>query len=196
MSPVFLALLAPIALGERGGRRVLIALPVSLTGIVLILRPSFLFAVAPAPPGALLAAGVAITGALTASVAWAALRRIGRSESPEGVTLWFSLFAAAVALVLAVPHLDVPSARAIAEMTAAGAFGGLAQLALSRAYALEQAARVASLAYIAVVVDAVLGALAVHEWPSGPTILGMALVVTGGLVVTVASVRDHARPPS
>jgi drug/metabolite transporter (DMT)-like permease len=78
-------------------------------------------------------------------------------------------------------------------MLAAGGFGGLAQIAVTRAYALERAARVAGLAYLAVVVDAILGALALHEWPSAMTLVGMGLVVTGGLVVTLASVREHVR---
>jgi drug/metabolite transporter (DMT)-like permease len=78
-------------------------------------------------------------------------------------------------------------------MLAAGVCGGLAQIAVTRAYALERAARVAGLAYLTVVVDAILGALALHEWPSAMTLGGMALVVTGGLIVTLASVREHVR---
>ena len=197
-TPVFLAVLAPVLLGERGGRRVLIALPPAITGLVLIVRPSFLFhrLSLSLSPGALVAASVAVLGAFSASIAWAALRRIGPRESAEGITLWFSLFAATAALLLAVRHLPiyVPSGGAVAAMLAAGACGGLAQIAVTRAYALERAARVAGLAYLTVVVDAILGALALHEWPSWLTVSGMALIVTGGLVVTVASVREHVRP--
>src|SRR5262249_17400160 len=36
LAPVFLALLGPVLLGERGGRRVRIAIPLSVTGLVLI----------------------------------------------------------------------------------------------------------------------------------------------------------------
>ena len=193
LTPVFLALLAPVLLGERGGRRVVFALPLSVAGLVVIMRPSFLFHGTALSPGALLAATVAVVASFTASIAWAALRRIGQSETAEGITVWFSLFAAATALVLAIPHLSVPSGHAAAAMLAAGTCGGLAQIAVTRAYALERAARVAGLAYLAVVVDALLGALALHEWPSPLTVLGMALIVSGGLVVTVASVREHVR---
>jgi drug/metabolite transporter (DMT)-like permease len=68
----------------------------------------------------------------------------------------------------------------------AGVMGGFAQLALTRAYAMERAARVAPIGYLNVVVSAVLGALALHEWPSGRAVAGMALIVAGGLVVTLA----------
>ena len=193
LTPVFLALLAPLLLRERGGRRVFFALPPSVAGLALIVRPSFLFRGVALSPGAFAAATVALLGAFTASIAWAALRRIGPRESAEGITLWFSLFAAAAALILALPHLSAPSPGAVGAMLAAGACGGLAQIAVTRAYALERAARVAGLAYLTVVVDAVLGALALHEWPSWMTLVGMALIVSGGLVVTVASVRDHLR---
>lgn len=192
-TPIFLALLAPVLLGERGGRRVFFALPPSVAGLVLIVRPQFLFHGASLAPSALIAAAVALLGGFSASIAWAALRRIGPRESAEGITLWFSLIAAAAALVLAVPHLSAPSPRALGAMLAAGGCGGLAQIAVTRAYALERAARVAGLAYLAVVVDAILGALALHEWPSAMTLVGMGLVVTGGLVVTLASVREHVR---
>jgi drug/metabolite transporter (DMT)-like permease len=192
-TPIFLALLAPVLLGERGGRRVFFALPPSVAGLVLIVRPQFLFHGGSLAPSALIAAAVALLGGFSASIAWAMLRRIGPRESAEGITLWFSLIAATAALVLAAPHLSVPSPRALAAMLAAGGFGGLAQIAVTRAYALERAARVAGLAYLAVVVDAILGALALHEWPSAMTLVGMGLVVTGGLVVTLASVREHVR---
>ncbi|MEO6418594.1 MAG: EamA family transporter, partial [Polyangiaceae bacterium] len=43
LTPVFLALLAPLVLHERAGRRVLLALPLSVGGVLLMLRPSLLF---------------------------------------------------------------------------------------------------------------------------------------------------------
>jgi drug/metabolite transporter (DMT)-like permease len=198
LTPVVLAALAPFALGERGGRRVLVAIPIALAGVVLILRPPFLFHGAGAQilSGAgLAAATVALLGALSSAIAWMALRRIGPRESAEGVTVWFSLIAAMASVVIAVPHLAGarPSSGALAGMLAAGVCGGIAQIAVTRAYALERAARVAGLAYLSVVVDAILGAVALREWPSPLTVAGMALIVSGGLVVTVASVREHAR---
>jgi len=115
---------------------------------------------------------------------------MGSSESREAVTLHFSLVAAAALSVIAALHASVPDARTLAFMMGAGASGGFAQIALTRAYAMEKAARVGGVSYLAVVVSAVLGAVALHEWQSARAVCGMALVVTGGLVVTVVGVRE------
>ena len=193
LQPVVLALLAPLLLGERSGRRVFVALPLCLAGVVLIVQPTFLFGHTALPPAALPAIFVSLLGAVSSGFAWIALRRIGPRESAEGVTFWFSLFAAASSLLVAVPHFAMPSIGAIAGMIAAGVCGGIAQIAVTRAHALEHTARLAGLAYFTVAVDATLGALALREWPSAIAAAGIALIVTGGLVVTLVSVREHAR---
>jgi len=182
LTPVFLALLGPVLLRERAGRRVWIAVPVCMAGLVLIVRPEIVVG-----SGALSGAVAAVGSALSSTFAYALLRRMG-NESPEAVALHFSLFAAAVLSALALPHLGgaPPAAATVGWMLGAGVMGGLAQLALTRAYAMERAARVAPIGYLNVVVSALLGALALHEWPSARAVAGMALIVSGGLVVTLA----------
>ncbi len=189
LSPVFLALTAPVLLGERTGKRVVVALALSVAGVVLVVRPE-MFAGVEALKGAV----AAMASALSASFSYTMLRRMGTAESPEAVTLHFSLVAAAVLTAIAALHLAVPDGRTLAMMLGAGASGGFAQIALTRAYALERAARVGGVSYLAVVVSAVLGAVALHERPTPRTVLGMTLVVAGGLVVTVVGVREALRP--
>jgi drug/metabolite transporter (DMT)-like permease len=189
LSPVFLALTAPVLLGERTGKRVVVALALSVTGVILIVRPEMFEG-----HDALKGAVAAIASALSASFSYTMLRRMGATESPEAVTLHFSLVAAAVLTTIATMHASVPDGRTLAMMLGAGASGGFAQIALTRAYALERAARVGGVSYLAVVVSAVLGAVALHEWPTPRTVLGMTLVVAGGLVVTLVGVREALRP--
>jgi drug/metabolite transporter (DMT)-like permease len=180
LTPVFLALLGPWLLGERAGRRVWIAVPLCMLGLVLIVRPELVTG-----RGALAGAAAALGSALSSTFAYSLLRRMG-GESPEAVALHFSLFAAVVLSAIGATHATVPDAATAGWMLGAGLMGGLAQLALTRAYALERAARVASMGYLTVVVSALLGALALHEWPSGRAMMGMVLIVSGGLVVTLA----------
>jgi len=191
LTPVFLALLTPYFLNEPLSRRVLFALPISLTGVVLVLHPTALFGGELPRPGAHLIALVAISAALCSAGAMITLRRMGPNESPEAIALHFSLCATGVLLLLGIRELVVPSTRDVFLMVMAGLCAGLAQLAVTRAFALEQAARVSSVGYLSVVANGLLGALALHEWPSAVTVFGMALVVAGGLVIAVAGLRDQ-----
>lgn len=180
LTPVFLALLGPVLLRERAGRRVWIAVPLCMAGLVLIVRPEIVVG-----PGALGGAAAAVASAFSSTFAYALLRRMGR-ESPEAVALHFSLFASVILSGVALLHLSAPTGATMGWMLGAGVMGGVAQLALTRAYAMERAARVAPIGYLNVVVSALLGAVALQEWPSGRAVAGMALIVGGGLVVTLA----------
>jgi drug/metabolite transporter (DMT)-like permease len=77
-------------------------------------------------------------------------------------------------------------------MILSGLCAGLAQLAVTRAYAVEHAARVSGLNYLAVVVSALLGAAFLGERPGPQAIAGMALVVAGGLVVVLGATARAA----
>ncbi|CAN5905698.1 hypothetical protein BH11MYX4_BH11MYX4_59920 [soil metagenome] len=94
--------------------------------------------------------------------------------------------------LLALGDLRMPTGRDALAMVAAGICAGLGQIALTRAYSLERAARVSGIGYLSVVASALLGAAILHERPSAGALLGMALVVSGGLVVTFT--RDKLPP--
>jgi drug/metabolite transporter (DMT)-like permease len=131
-----------------------------------------------------------MTAALTSSFSYVMLRRMGSSESPEAVVLHFSLVASAVLALVAAPHASVPDGRGALLMIGAGMGAGLGQIALTRAYALERAARVGGLSYLNVVLSTALGAIVLGEWPPARAVSGMALVVAGGLVVTLVGLRE------
>lgn len=198
LSPVLLAVVAPVLLREATTRGAAAGIAVSLAGAVLVARPRVLFgghvAVAAAGPSA----GVTVIAALGAAgftaLAMSMLRRLGRSASPEAVALHFSLVAATAMLCFAVTDLRLPTPRDAAAMLAAGVCAGVGQLTMTRAYATERAARVGGMSYLAVVVSAALGAIALGEIPSRVTVLGMTLVVTGGAVLTWGD--RSAAPPA
>jgi drug/metabolite transporter (DMT)-like permease len=186
LTPIFLAVLAPFVLRERTTAAVALALLLSLGGVVLILHPSFAWQPADTTPGpsAAATAGFAVLAAFLASIAMMLLRRVGRTETTESIAVHFSLFAAASLGLLSLFDLRMPTLRDAGFMIAAGICAGFAQLALTRAYALERAARVSGMGYLAVVASALLGGAVLGERPTPGAIAGMGLVVVGGLVVT------------
>lgn len=194
LTPVFLAVLAPFVLRERTTASVGVALLLSLAGVVLILHPSFTWQAPPAlaaaaGPSASTTAAVAVSAAFFASIAMMQLRRVGKTENPEAIAVHFSLFAGVVLMGLSLFDLRMPAPRDAGFIVLGGVCAGLGQLALTRAYTLELAARVSGMGYLAVVASALLGGAVLGERPSLGAICGMALVVLGGLVVTF--VRDR-----
>jgi drug/metabolite transporter (DMT)-like permease len=191
LSPVFLAVLAPIFLRERTNALVGIAIAISLGGVVLVVRPAFLFGGA-APPIQGVAglseratAAVAIGGAFSTSIAMMFLRRAGRTETPEAIAFHFSIFAALTLGTLSLFDFRVPTAWGVVCMVGSGACAGVAQLAMTRAYAIANAARVAGMSYLAVVVSAVLGIFVLGERPATTALGGMVFVIAGGLLLTI-----------
>lgn len=186
LTPVFLALLAPFFLGERTSIAVFVALALSLGGVVLVIHPSFTFHEAAGVPGPSsgTTAACAVLASGLASIAMMLLRRVGPTETSEGIAMHFSLFAAAALGLLSLTDLRMPTARDACFMVVAGICAGFGQIAMTRAFSLERAARVSGVSYLSVIASALLGAAVLHERPTLGALLGMALVVSGGLVVT------------
>lgn len=196
LAPVFLAVLAPIFLRERTSGLVAIAIAVSLAGVILVVRPTFVFGGSDITelaltsrsglgPSARTTAAVAVCGALSTSIAMMFLRRIGKTESPEAVAFHFAIFAAGILSVFALFDLRVPVTRDAALMFGSGLCAGFAQLAMTRAYSMASAARVSGMSYLAIVVSALLGIALLGEQPSPTGIAGMVLVIAGGLLLTI-----------
>lgn len=198
LTPLLLALLAPLVLGERSGRGVWGPLALSAGGVLLIVRPSFLFGGADAiPTAAAIPAMVALVGSAFSAFAMMSLRRASKGDVAEAIVVHFSLFGAvtlgALAFVLRAP---APSATELPWLLVAGACGGLAQIAMTTAYARATAARLSGVGYLAVPFSAMLGAIALGEVPTRWTVVGMVLVVAGGLLLARpgAPSSDSTRP--
>jgi drug/metabolite transporter (DMT)-like permease len=195
LTPIFLAVLAPIFLREPTSRAVAFALLLALGGVMLILHPSMTWhpATATVGPSAGATVACAVMAAFFTSIAMMLLRRVGRTESPEVIAVHFSIFAGVVLMGLSLFDLRMPTLRDAGFIFAAGICAGFAQLAMTRAYTLERAARVSGMGYLSVVASAILGAAVLGERPSIAALAGMVLVVTGGLVVTLS--RDTTTTP-
>lgn len=193
LTPIFLALLAPVFLRERTSPAVALALLISLGGVVLVLHPSFSFREGAAQgPSAGVTAAVAIGASFLGSLAMMQLRRVGQTETAEAIAAQYSLFAAAALGLLSLADLRMPTVRDALAMVGAGICAGFGQILLTRAYTLERAARVSGIGYLSVVASALLGAAILNERPAPSALAGMGLVVLGGLVVTFT--RDKLAP--
>ena len=178
-APIFVALLAPWLLGEPRSRSVGVAVVIAFAGVALVLQPRFQSAIG--------VAAIATLGALFYAFAMLLLRRLGAGESGEAVVLHFSLVALATTLVLSIPVWRTPSPRAALCLLGTGLAGGGAQLAMTRAYSLDSAARVSALTYLGILFTVILAIPVFGEHPTLTQVAGALAVIGAGLLLARSS---------
>ena len=179
MHPVFTVALAALLLGERIGRGVVIGLPLALAGVLLVVRPGFLFGGAATALDPF-AVGVALGGAFFAADAYVTVRHLARTgEHPLAIVFSFP----AVTLVLSLPLLWIefmwPHGSDWLWLLVTGVAAQIGQMALTRGIQLLPASRATTYSYAQIVFAAGLGALLFGEKPDGLTVVGGALVLLG-----------------
>ena len=184
-APIFVALLSGPLLGEPVGPRLWVALGLTFAGIVALLQPAF----AIAWPVVL----VATLGALSYAMAMIWLRRIGPGESHEAVVLHFSLTGLVTMLLLSLPVWRWPDAHGMLYLLGAGLGGGGAQLAMTRAYAVQRAAPVTALASLGIVFTYLLALPLFPEHPTGWQVAGSLLVILATAEISFRHDRHPAR---
>jgi drug/metabolite transporter (DMT)-like permease len=185
-APLFVALLSAPVLREPIHKSVAIALGCGFAGIALVAKPSFSSA------GHLVAIGAAT--AVTSAIAHVSLRRIGPSESSEAIVFHFACVGSTVMVLACIPVWRAPSAADGLALAITGLFGGLGQLALTRAYTADHAAPVSALGYSGVVFSRALAAPLFREIPSFTQALGSLFVIASGLALAFGKAAfDHLR---
>jgi drug/metabolite transporter (DMT)-like permease len=188
-TPLWIAALARVRIGERASWRVYAALGTAFAGVVLVERPG----VALGDPVGLVALGGGAAGAM----AMVSLRRLS-GESVDAVVVHFSGVATGVmAVASAVFFLrggEAPSFRAgpLLGVLAMGLGATVGQFAMTRAYALDKAARVGAASFLQVLLALCLDAAVFRRFPAPGAAAGIGLIVLGG----VALVYDAARSVS
>jgi drug/metabolite transporter (DMT)-like permease len=179
MHPVFTVALAATLLGERIGRGVPLGIPLALVGLVLVVRPGFLFGGVAAPLDPF-AVGVAIAGAFFAADAYVTVRHLARTgEHPLAIVFSFPAVTLALSLPLVVADFVWPRGVEWLWLAVTGATAQLGQMALTRGIQLLPASRATVYSYTQIVFATALGAWLFAETPGALTIAGAALVLGG-----------------
>lgn len=194
-SPLLIAALSPKILGERTGRALWAVLAVAFLGVALVAGPHLSFA---SP-----AAGAAFGAAASSAFAMMFLRKMrsprdgSAPESAEAIALHFSMTSFTILALIAIPTFRVPDARGLALLLLTGLSGGIAQLAMTRAYALTEAARLGAVSYLGTVLSFVGAVALLGERPDPTQVAGSLLVVGAGVALAwVTSRVSPAAPPS
>lgn len=192
-NPLWVALAAPFALGERIGPREIAGVLLGLVGVVLVAQPAFLFG----GTGALLSplgVGIGLLGAVFGASAYLVVRKL-RTEDPRVVVFHFPLLAVPLSIPLAIPVWRTPTLGELGILLVMGLFTQLGQVKMTEGLHQEPAARATAASYVQIVFSFLLGAVFFGELPTPLTWVGAALVTAGTLVVASAS-RVPAAPSS
>lgn len=189
-SPIFVALLLALFLGERPRWPTLLSVATGFAGVVLLLRPTLV-------AGQELGAVVGLASGAIASLAYISVRELGRAGEPEVRTVfWFSLVTTVLGLGWALTGpVNMPDWRGLAVVLGVGLFGGLAQLAMTRSYRYGRTVVSANLSYSTVVFASFFGAIL---WGDQLPLLAWAaigLIIASGVAVSLTSSRPPADSP-
>jgi drug/metabolite transporter (DMT)-like permease len=179
-NPVFAALLAVPLLGERVRGAEIAAMAVSLAGVVLVARPTFLFGGGGPDP---IAVGVGLIGAVGSAGAYVLVRRLRATEDPAVIVFWFALVSVVLAAPFAAVELVAPTLREWGILLGVGVSTHLGQMWLTQGLHLERAGRATAVAYLQVVFAIAWGALFFGEIPTLATLGGAALVVGSAVAI-------------
>lgn len=180
-NPVFAGLLAVYFLGERLRRREIVSVLISMAGVALVMRPSFLFGHGAALDPVTVAIGV--FGAMCSAVAYVTVRKLGTTEHSTVIVFYFALVAMVAALPTAIPGALWPTPMEWLVMLGVGVSTQMGQVAITHGLRMERAGRATATGYLQIVFAALWGVLFFAEIPDWGTFLGATLIIASTLAL-------------
>ena len=184
LNPVFTALLAALVLKEPITKALVAGLALSLTGVVVVTRPAFLFGDGLQTGLDPLGVAAALVGAVGSAAAYVTVRKLRETDDPLVTVFYFALVAVPLSLPFALPSWVWPTGTQWLLLLGIGLFTQAAQVCLTRGITLVPAGRATSVGYVQVVFATLWGLLLFGEVPTTATWVGALLVVLGVLTVT------------
>jgi len=181
MAPIWTAFSAAFILRERTAGLVLVGIGVSLAGVALISRPSFLFGDGIEALDAL-AIGAAVTASILSGLVYTIVRKLRDSDAPNVIIFYLSW----VGVLGALPFMGnwvMPSGWAWLWLLGAGVTTQIAQIFLTHGLHLEKAGRAVSVGYLQVVFAFIWGAIVFGTLPNAQSIVGAVLIVGSVLLI-------------
>ena len=184
-APLFVTALSVPLLGERVGIRRWSAVLVGFAGVLVMVRPDIGVADA--------ATLITLLGTLCYAVSLVFLRNLGKSETTVSIVFYVTC-TTTLASAIALPFVWItPSAVDLPLLILVGILGGIAQLAITRAFRLAPAAVVAPFDYTALPYAAALGYFVWGDVPEPIFLLGAAIVIGSGLYILHRETRLAGR---
>jgi drug/metabolite transporter (DMT)-like permease len=183
-APIWSGMFSLLFIGERISPRVLIPLPVALTGVYLVVHASHF------DVSRWLLAG--LLSAVFSGAAVTAMRAARRAENSWSVYASFCFFGMIVNTPLTIVTWRTPSGSTWIALASTAVFAMAAQLLMTFSLRWVDAMTVGVISQLAVLVATALGALFLHEEITGAAALGSALTICGVIGVTYVTSLGRA----
>jgi drug/metabolite transporter (DMT)-like permease len=124
---------------------------------------------------------------MASAMSFVLLRRMGARETSEAIVVHFGCVGTVTMVLLCLPVWKTPDAGELLALAVTGVSGGFAQLFMTRAYALDNAARVSILGYAGMIFTRALALPLFGEVPSSSQLVGSALILASGALLAAGS---------
>lgn len=212
LTPTVTVIAASIILKERFTKAEALGTLTSFLGVVLIVRPKFIFgeesestnspAESENPSKRLLATLVGLVGVMGVSGVYIVLKYIGHRAHAIISVAYYSLTVTIVSLIgiAVIPAMQFSwpeGSRQWLLLISLGFFGFVYQLLLTIGIQMERAGRSSAIAYTQLVYAVIWDVLLWHHWPSIWSWLGMVVIVGSTVIVARYKSKDpQPAPPS
>jgi drug/metabolite transporter (DMT)-like permease len=203
--PLMIVVLSGLMLGEPIGALRIGVVAMGFLGVVIMLF-EHLGGADPTSARGVWGVLTGLSGALFSSVAMIQTRRLAQTEHTGAIVFYFQTVATCVGAAVTATGLLYPSFLPLAGfvraqgwvtptlwdfaiMFAAGLFGGLGQLLMTKAYVYADASIIASFEYVSMIWVVALGILFLGEVPSLYVFAGGAVVAAAGLLLIIGEKR-------
>lgn len=174
-APIFITALSVPMLGEKVGLRRWSACLVGFAGVLVMVKPgSGVFETA---------ALVALLATLFYALAVIYVRRLSRTDSNVSIVFWFTLSTTLLSALFLPFQWVTPQGWDWALLITVGLMGGVAQIAMTKAFRLAEVSVVMPFEYSAMFWAALAGWLVWRELPGMNIWIGCLLVVASGLYI-------------
>jgi len=191
LHPLFTALLAVIFLREYLQKNTLICILLSVIGLLIIVRPSFLFSgLAGDYPAWAVAA--AIAGAFGSAVAYVLVRKLNATEDSSVIIFYFPIMALPLSLLMLGDNIVMPQGWAWLSLLLVGIATQVGQVGLTKAMQTASASKATSFSYLQIIFAMVLGVIFFDEIPTLWTITGAVFIMLGVVITAWSSSHKSA----
>lgn len=186
MTPIWTALIASVILKERTARLVFLGMGLSLLGVAMIAKPSFLFG------GGLdeldtIAVVAAVAASMLSGFVYVLVRKLRASDAPLVIIFWLSWVGIIGTLPFAALNWVWPTTVEWLYLIGVGVTTLIAQIFMTMGLHREQAGRAMSVGYLQVVFAFIWGAMVFGTLPDLWSLLGATVIV--GSVLLIARQR-------